>query len=63
MSTMPLTGVHCVSVLVTELCIVEFMDRRPVVRAMAAGLTRSELQAVTGAALVFPDTIETMAEA
>ena len=61
--TMPLTGVHCVSVLVTELCIVEFIDRRPVVRAMAAGLTREELQAVTGAALVFPDTIETMAEA
>lgn len=61
--TMPLTGKHCVTVLVTELCIVEFIDRRPVVKAMAKGLTRDKLQAVTGAALVFPDEIEIMAEA
>lgn len=61
--TMPLTGTHCVTVLVTELCIVEFIDRRPVVKAMVKGLTREQLQAVTGAALVFPDEIKTMAEA
>lgn len=60
--TMPLTGLRCVSVLVTELCIVEFIDNRPVVKAMADGVSREALQAITGAELVFPEHIGKMAE-
>jgi len=58
--TMPLTALHCVSVVVTEKCIVEFKDGKPVVTAMAPGLTKEELIACTEAELTFADTIAEM---
>jgi len=58
--TFPLTAVNCVSVLVTERCIVEFQSGKPVVTAMAPGETKESLQAATGAELTFADQIRTM---
>lgn len=58
--TMPLTAKGCVNTLVTELCIIDFEERGPVVRAMAPGLTRKELQERTGTKLVFAEEIKEM---
>lgn len=58
--TMPLTAKGCVNTLVTELCIIDFEERGPVVKAMAPGLTRKELQERTGTKLVFAEEIKQM---
>ena len=58
--TMPLTALGCVDVVVTECCIIEFQDGRPVVTAMAAGLTEAELQERTGTKLHFAENIAEM---
>ena len=55
--TFPLTAVKCVSVLVTDLCIIEFIDGKLTVVAMAPGVTKEELQAKTEATLHFADNI------
>ena len=59
--TMPLTAIGCVSVIVTELCVIEFLDGEPTVTAMAPGLTRDELLAKTDTALSFAENIGVMA--
>ena len=59
--TMPLTAIGCVSVIVTELCVIEFLDGEPTVTAMAPGLTRGELLAKTDTALSFAENIGVMA--
>lgn len=51
--TMPLTGIHCVDVLVTENCIVEFKEGKGTVVAMAPGITKNNLMAITEAELTF----------
>ena len=63
--TMPLTAKGCVNTLVTELCIIDFEGLEdgnpvPVVKAMAPGLTKEELQAKTGTKLDFADEIKEM---
>lgn len=58
--TMPLTGVRCVDVLVTELCIVEFASGAPVVTALAPGITREVLLERTEARLTFAADLRTM---
>lgn len=58
--TMPLTGVRCVNFVVTELCILEFREGRPVVVAMAPEITKEALQEVTEMSLCFADTVDTM---
>ena len=58
--TMPLTAKGCVNTLVTELCIIDFEEEGPVVKAMAPGLTKEELQAKTGTELDFADEIKEM---
>lgn len=50
---MPLTAIECVDTVVTEKCIITIEDKKLIVTAMAPGITREELQAVTGAKLDF----------
>jgi len=58
--TFPLTAVSCVNVLITELCVIEFLEGKMTVVAMAPGLSRDELQAKTEASLFFADSIREM---
>ena len=56
----PLTAINCVSVLVTDICIIEFVDGKMTVVAMAPGMTKEELQKRTEATLHFADKIDVM---
>lgn len=58
--TFPLTAVSCVNVLITELCIIEFIEGKMTVVAMAPGVTKEELQAKTEATLHFTEVIDEM---
>ena len=58
--TMPLTAVNCVTDIVTEMCVIECTDGKLLVKKMAPGITKEELQAKTEAELTFADTIEEM---
>lgn len=58
--TFPLTAAKCVDTIVTELCIIDCTDGKFVVRAMAPGITREELQEKTGAPLTFSEKIAEM---
>ncbi|MGI6029090.1 MAG: CoA-transferase [Candidatus Heteroscillospira sp.] len=58
--TMPLTAVACVSAVVTELCVMEYIDGKFVVTAMAPGVTRDELISKTEIDLVFSGNVRTM---
>ena len=58
--TFPLTAINCVSVLVTDICIIEFIDGKMTVVAMAPGMTKEELQKRTEATLHFADKIDVM---
>ena len=58
--TLPLTGRRCVHTVVTELAYIDLSPEGPVVREMAPGLSRDELQARTGCALRFADRVETL---
>ena len=51
--TLPLTAVHCVTRVYTDLAVVDVTATGMVVREMLAGLTEAELQAQTGARLSF----------
>ena len=58
--TFPLTAIRCVSVIITDLCIAEFLDGVLTVVAMAPDVTRKELQSKTEATLHFADEITAM---
>lgn len=58
--TFPLTALGCVSVIVTDLAIIEFKDGKMVVTAMNPNITKEELQAKTEATLTFADQIDVM---
>ncbi len=58
--TFPLTAVACVSAIVTELAVIEFIDGKMVVTAMNPNITKEELQAKTEAALTFAEQIDVM---
>ena len=51
--TFPATAVNCVDTIITELCIIDIIDQRFVVREMSADISKEELQELTGAPLVF----------
>jgi 3-oxoacid CoA-transferase B subunit len=57
----PLTAPRAVTHVVTELAVIEIIERRFVVRAMAPGLARGELCARTGAELLFAPCVREMA--
>lgn len=53
--TYPLTARACVDTVVTDMCIIQVGGGKFTVTAMAAGLTREELQSKTGTGLNFAD--------
>lgn len=55
--SLPLTGVGCVTRVYTSLAVVDIEGGRFVLREKLAALSVEDLQAVTGAELVLPDTI------
>ena len=55
--TLPLTGVGCVTRVYTSLAVIDIEDGRFVLREKLAGMSVEDLQAVTGAELVLPETI------
>lgn len=58
--TLPLTAIGCVDVIVTEKCIIEFVDGIMTVTKIAPNVTREELVAMTEATLTFADDVEEM---
>jgi acetate CoA/acetoacetate CoA-transferase beta subunit len=58
--TMPLTAVGCVSAVVTELAVMEFIDGQLVVTAMNPHISREELIAKTQAHIAFSENVEEM---
>lgn len=58
--TMSLTALNCVDTIVTELCIINVKNEKLIVRAMAPGITKEELQSKTGAKLDFSSDISVM---
>ena len=58
--TLPLTAKGCVKHIVTELCIIDYVDGQMVVSALAPGVEPEEVQAKTEPALVFADDLRTM---
>ena len=59
---MPLTAVKCVDMLITDLCIIDFASGKPVVTAMAPGVTKEELIEKSEMTLTFADNVAVMAE-
>lgn len=53
----PLTGKGCVSLVVTDVAVMEPTGEGMVLREVAPGWTPEDVQAVTGAALIVPDTV------
>ncbi len=58
--SMPLTGVNCVDVVVTDLCIIEFNEGKPVVTALAPGVTEEEVREKSDMTLAFVEEPATM---
>lgn len=58
--SLPLTAAHCVSSIVTELCIIDCKPGELTVVAIAPGVTREEIIAKTDATLHFADDIAEM---
>ena len=58
--TFPLTAAKCVSTVVTELCVIDCIDGKFVVKAIMPGVTREELQGKTGATLYFAEDVKEM---
>ena len=60
--TLPLTGLRCIDMIITDLCVME-MDhdrRRFRVTELAPGVDRAEVEAKTTAELLFADELETI---
>jgi 3-oxoacid CoA-transferase subunit B len=51
--TLPLTGAACVNRLITDLCVLDVTDAGFAVIEMAEGITRQQIEARTGAGLLF----------
>ena len=58
--TLPLTGLACVDRVYSDLAVIDVTPRGLVVTDIVAGLERNELEARTGAPLVFADDCRTM---
>ncbi|WP_264373238.1 3-oxoacid CoA-transferase subunit B [Sinanaerobacter chloroacetimidivorans] len=56
----PLTAVNAVTHIITDLAMIEIIDKKFVVKAMADGITKEELQSKTEAELIFPSNIKVM---
>ncbi|MDD2426604.1 MAG: 3-oxoacid CoA-transferase subunit B [Eubacteriales bacterium] len=51
--TFPATAINCVDTIVTELCVIDIVDGRFVVREMSADISKKELEELTAAPLMF----------
>lgn len=58
--TLPLTAVGQVNLIITELAVMEVTEKGLVLREIAKGHTVEEVQALTEAILILPETIDTM---
>jgi acetate CoA/acetoacetate CoA-transferase beta subunit len=58
--TLPLTSVRRVSLIVTELAVIEPTERGLVLKELAPGVTREQVVAATAAALIVPDEVPSM---
>lgn len=58
--TLPLTAVGCINTIVTEKCMIDFVDQKMVVTAMASNVTKKELMDSIKADFVFSDTMKEM---
>ena len=58
--TMPLTAIECVDVIVTELAVIEFHNKKMTVMAINPDITEIELQDKTEAELTFSENIKEM---
>jgi 3-oxoacid CoA-transferase subunit B len=59
---LPLTGVNCVSMLITDLAVLTFDDARKrfVLREVAPGITPEEVRQKTEAEIIIPDDVKTV---
>jgi 3-oxoacid CoA-transferase subunit B len=55
--TLPFTGLKVVSLIVTELAVIEVIPAGLLLKEVAAGVTVSQVQAATGATLIIPDKV------
>jgi len=58
--TLPLTCLHEVNVIVTDMAIIDITDKGMVLRAIAPGLTVEDVQKNTGVDLIIPDIVGKM---
>ena len=58
--SLPLTAKACVNHIVTELCMIDFVDGDMIVTAIAPGVTPEEVQAKTEPKLIFADDLKEM---
>lgn len=61
--TLPLTSVRRISLIVTELAVIEPTDEGLVLRELAPGVTKEQVIAATEAALIIPENVPVMAMA
>jgi len=59
--TLPLTGVECVHTIVTDLAVIDVVDRGLVLRERAPGVTIEDIQKATAAPLRIPENVPAMA--
>ena len=60
--TLPLTGVKVVSLIVTDLAVIEVTPAGLVLKEVAAGVTVPQVQAATGAPLIVPEKVGTFGD-
>jgi 3-oxoacid CoA-transferase B subunit len=61
--TYPLTGLACVTTIVTDLAVIDVKPEGLTLREVAPGWTAEEVQALTGAKLTVPDNLQEMCPA
>jgi 3-oxoadipate CoA-transferase beta subunit len=56
----PLTGLACVTTIITDLAVIDVQSEGLALREVAQGWTAAEVQALTGAKLTVPDSVQKM---
>jgi 3-oxoacid CoA-transferase B subunit len=56
----PLTGLACVTTIITDLAVIDVQSEGLTLREVAPGWTAAEVQALTGAKLAVPDSVQKM---